>query len=101
MLETSNSFDAAIVTAICLTVKLNKQKDGLERGDLNSFKGTIFTHIIKTGETNVIPISDGLRGLGNALQKTFAVGNLREDSEKETYRTVSYTHLTLPTNREV
>ena len=87
MLETSNSFDAAIVTAICITVKLNKENDGLERRiDLKSFKGAIFTHIIKTGETNVIPISDGLRGLGNALQKTFAVGNLREDSEKETYR---------------
>ena len=85
MLETSNSFDAAIVTAICITAKLNKEKDGLERTiDLNSFKGAIFTHIIKTDETNVIPISDG--GLGNALRKTFADGNSREDSEMETYR---------------
>ena len=89
MLETSNSFDAAIVTAICITVKLNKENDGLERRiDLKSFKGAIFTHIIKTGETNVIPISRSTygRGLGNALAKTFAVGNSREDSEKETYR---------------
>ena len=85
MLETSNSFDAAIITAICITAKLNKEKDSLGRRiDPKDFKGAIFTHIIKTGDTNVILISEG--GLADALGKTFAVGNLREDSEKETYR---------------
>ena len=87
MLETSNSFDAAIVTAMCITAVLNKEKE------LNSFKGVIFTHIIKTGETKVIPISPGGtldqnydKGIGQALRKTFDIGNLRDKSEKETYR---------------
>ena len=90
MLETSNSFDAAIVTAMCITAVLNKDKDELE---MKSFKGAIFTHIIKTGETKVIPISPGGtldqdfdKGIGQALRKTFDIGNSREKSEMETYR---------------
>ena len=94
MLETSNSFDAAIVTAMCITAVLNKEKE------LNSFKGAIFTHIIKTGESKVIPISPGgpispgdrllgqteNKGIGQSLRKTFGIGNLRDKSEMETYR---------------
>ena len=92
MLETSNSFDAAIVTAMCITAVLNKEnKRNVFQG--KSFKGAIFTHIIKTGETKVIPISSGGtldqdddKGIGQALRKTFDIGNLREKSEMETYR---------------
>lgn len=86
MLETSNSFDAAIVTAMCITAVLNKEKE------LNSFKGAIFTHIIKTGESKVIPISPGgfispvNKGIGHSLRKTFNIGNSRDKSEMETYR---------------
>ena len=90
MLETSNSFDAAIVTAMCITAVLNKENDIFQG---KSFKGAIFTHIIKTGETKVIPISPGGtldqnydKGIGQALRKTFDIGNLRDKSEKETYR---------------
>ena len=84
MLETSNSFDAAIVTAICITAVLKNEKG---QSDLEPFKGAIFTHIIKTGATKVIPISDVDEGsLAVALRRTFDIGNLRTNSEEETYR---------------
>ena len=80
MLETSNSFDAMIVTTMCITAVL-KQEQGFE---IENYKGTIFTHIIKTGDTKIINIEPGF--LGNNLQKTFDIGKEREDLEKETYR---------------
>ena len=80
MLETSNSFDAMIVTAMCITAKLKEQL-GIE---IENYKGTIFTHIIKTGDTKIMNIEPGL--LGNNLQKTFDIGNKRDELEKETYR---------------
>ena len=80
MLETSNSFDAMIVTTMCITAVL-KQEQGFE---IENYKGTIFTHIIKTGDTKIINIEPGF--LGNNLQKTFDIGIKRDDSEMETYR---------------
>ena len=77
MLETSNSFDAAIVTAICITAVLKEQ---------NSYSGKILTHIIKTDETKLV----SFEGLHVALRKTFDIGNGRTNPEKETYRK-SYT----------
>ena len=80
MLETSNSFDAMIVTTMCITAEL-KQKQGFE---IENYKGIIFTHIIKTSDTKILNIEPGL--LGSNLQKTFDIGKEREDLEKETYR---------------
>ena len=86
MLETSNSFDAAIVTAICITAVLKEQ---------NSYSGKILTHIIKTDETKLVSFEPGTvleteQGLHVALRKTFDIGNGRTNPEKETYRK-SYT----------
>ena len=82
MLETSNSFDAAIVTAICITAVLNEQ---------NVYSGKILTHIIKTDETKLVSFEPGTeQGLHVALRKTFDIGNGRTNPEKETYRK-SYT----------
>ena len=79
MLETSNSFDAAIVTAICITAVLKEQ---------NSYSGKILTHIIKTDETKLVSFKplESEQGLHVALRKTFDIGNGRTNPEKETYR---------------
>ena len=41
------------------------------------------------------------RGIGSGLGKTAGRGHKGQKSRSGGYHTVSYTHLTLPTNREV
>ena len=57
MQETSNSFDAALVTAMCITVTLQGTDDDFTA--INSLKGTILTHIIKTDDTKIIEFAQG------------------------------------------
>lgn len=84
MRETSNSFDAAVVSAMCIIAVLNQNKEV----EWKSFKGAILTHIIKTDETQFMNFGpDGANLIDNALRKTFDIGNARENPEKETYST--------------